>query len=221
MRNSASNTTSRDQNFFLYPIHGDLLRKTNIRIHYSSRFPLGLGLIFNGLTFGRHVYITESPLDSGLSFNAAFKSQVQLLIHELAHCKQYQDMDWSMSRFGRKYLWELCKAGFIYQKNVMESEASALEDEIDDLLFTRNGRRLFQVWRDRNLFDVLGYPIAKTITLLNDGINRLDELEFEGGVLQVSLQGCYRYGEKATIDRKSLTCTLSHPGPCAEGKPVS
>lgn len=214
MRNSTGNTTSRDQNFFLYPIHGDLLRKANIQIHYNSKFPFGLGFIFNGLTFGRHVYLTESALYSGLTLNAAFNNQVHLLIHELAHCKQYQDLDWSLSRFGWKYLRGLFKAGLKYEKNVMESEAFALEDDISDLLYTHTGRLFFQVWRDQNLFGVLGYPIAKTYTALTADKSGLDELEFERGVLQISTQGCYRHGRKATIDRKRLTCVVSHPGAC-------
>ena len=216
MKNSAGDTTSRDQNYFLYPIHGDLLRKVNIRIHYDSKFPLGLGLIFNGLTFGRHVYLTESALFSGLKFNEAFKNQVHLLIHELAHCKQYQDMDWSVSRFSWKYFRELCKAGLNYEKNVFESEAFELEDEIDDLLYTLSGNHFFQIWRDRELFALLGYPVAKTFTVLDEGMAGLDELEFERGVMQVSVRGCYRYGSKATIDEQPLTCAASHSGACTE-----
>lgn len=166
------------------------------------------------MTFGRHVYVTEPALFFGLKLNDAFKNQVHLLIHELAHCKQYQDLDWSIARFGCKYAWGLCKAGFSYEKNPMEREAFALEEQISDLLYTHSGRRFFKIWRDKDLFAALGYPIAKTYTALDGGMTGLEELEFEKGVLQISARGCYRYGRRATIDGKYFTCAASHSGAC-------
>lgn len=96
----------------------------------------------------------------------------------------------------------------------MESEAFALEDHVDHLLYTSTGRQFFHLWRERGLVGVLGYPIAKTYTALNAGVTGLDELEFERGVLQISARGCYRYGRKGTIDGKRLTCAGLHLGAC-------
>ncbi len=201
VKNPTGKSTSKDQNFFLYPIHGDLLRSSQIRIHYNSKFPFGFGA-YSGATFGRHIYLTESARYSGAKFTVAFRNQVQLLIHELEHCRQYQTLGWSLQKFGLKYLGEFCKAGFSYEKNVMEKDAYAIEDDVDQLLFTDLGRHFFQVWRDHNLFSALGYPIRKTYTYSSPSIH---ELEFEKGVLQISSPGSYRYGRKATIGQKAFT----------------
>lgn len=98
-----------------------------------------------------------------------------------------------------RYILGLCRAGFKYSKNVMEREAFALEDEVDDLLFTHHGRLFFQVWRDRGLFGVLGYPIATSYEVFDTGMG---ELEFERGVLQVSDRGCWQYWRKGMVGRK-------------------
>lgn len=203
LKNPTSEFTSRDQNFFLYPIHRDLLRSSNIRIHYKAKFPIGFASDVKGATFGRHVYLRSSAHASGAGFTDAFRNQVRLLIHELVHCRQYRSLGWSLPRFGLKYLREFCKAGFSYKKNIMEKKAYDIQNDMDQLLFDR-GRRFFQVWREHNLFSALGYPTRKTYSSLTNGIQ---ELVFEKGVLQISGPRCYRYGTRLTIGRKNFLCT--------------
>lgn len=203
IKNPKSRATSRDQNFFLFPVHRDLIRHSHIRIHYNSKFPVEFGSDVSSATFARDVYLRDSAQASGVDLTPAFRDQIRLLLHDLVHCRQYQALGWSLSKFGLKYLRSYCLAGFRYRTNDVEGEAIHLQSSMDQFLYNYHGKNFFTIWRKHNLFSRLGYPIQKDFTREGDGIR---ELEFEKGVLQTQGTGCYRYGRKATIEAKKMIC---------------
>ncbi|KAK0703897.1 hypothetical protein B0T26DRAFT_517447 [Lasiosphaeria miniovina] len=197
--------TNADQNFFLYPFVGDLVLD-GIRIHYRANFAPGFSA--HGVTMGRDVYV-DSYAASAAPTSADFFSTVSLLLHELAHCRQYRDRGWRLHEFGERYLYGWCAAGFKYAGNDMEREADAVENRLDGLL-TPQGIRYYQLWRSQPAVAALGYPSnGAPVPVVGGGPAGMLELQFERGVVLLNAASCFRVLTADESKARSLArCTI-------------
>jgi hypothetical protein len=103
----AHRSTTPDQDFFIFPLHGPISHDDDIRVVYDANFPPTFGGQA-GVTMGRNIYVrsranTIAPSDSG------FPLATKLLLHEFAHSKQYRKLGYNLPAFGSQYLFNYCK----------------------------------------------------------------------------------------------------------------
>ena len=181
-------TTTPDQDFFVTPSHGDLAHSAPVDIYYNAEAAPYVDRY--GITFNRQVYLNISQVrDLGVNNYLDFRRNVHLLIHEFTHVEQYRDRDWDIAQFGHEYTFQLCKAGFDPTALPLEQEAYGREGEVDALLVPGlPGNAFFWIWKFANLQPALGFPIARAPSS-PDPNDRLIELPFQNGVLQISNPG--------------------------------
>jgi hypothetical protein len=127
--NSATVKLSNEQRYFQRAVFsGPLLDTVNVK--YSACFPIGFGSAA-ATTMGKEIYVragkanTDANAITTMSVSGSFKSQTELLLHELGHSLQYSNRGWSIASFGWDYMFQYCKAGFSYSGNSMEKSAEA------------------------------------------------------------------------------------------------
>jgi hypothetical protein len=127
--NSGLIKLSNEQRFFQRPIYaGTLLDAVNVK--YGACFPPGFGSAA-ATTMGKEIYVRAAKANNDanaittMSVSGSFKSQTELLIHELGHSLQYSNRGWNIGVFGWDYMFQYCKAGFSYSGNSMEKSAEA------------------------------------------------------------------------------------------------
>jgi hypothetical protein len=208
-KNPSSTPTTDHQDYFIAALHGNLW-KDNLRISYKARRPPGFGNA-RGTAFGKRIYTIDST--NNVCTTSGFRSTMKLMLHETTHSAQYKSVNWSLPRFGTKYLFQYCKAGFSYRKNSMEKEAENKAGQLGSLIDDSLGLQFFQFWVAKGLKSTLGMPTAKTYTSVATTPKKIWQLQFEKGVLQITPGPCYRtltYAE-AELQQKAK-CTIL--GPC-------
>ncbi|KAG8813142.1 hypothetical protein FRC19_002634 [Serendipita sp. 401] len=178
-------STTRDQNFYIYPLHGNVY-KDNISIYYRSQFPPGFEKA-QGTTMGRRIYMRADRVVTGS--DPRFEEVTRTLLHEFAHVKQYRSVGYDLTLFGLQYLYNFCKAGFDYESNVMEEDARAQVREIN-ALFDPIGKEFFRIWRVKHLFATLGLPTVKSYRYVADTPSgKVYSLRLQGGVMLITCRG--------------------------------
>ncbi|KAK1750328.1 hypothetical protein QBC47DRAFT_418108 [Echria macrotheca] len=216
--NHGSAAITQDQQFFAYPIYKDLALTAPIHIYYDAYQPpvFEFGTV-EGTTFNRNIYIKRSAP------NTPDSSTTRLLLHEMKHVQQYADKDWSLALYGLSYLYGWCKAGFSYSNIPEEIEAREWASHVDKLLvWPSPGCYFFDVWRVKNLFSTLGYPVSQDYSNV-PGLADAIELPFQVGALQVQLKPkvCYRlFNTDELVSRAAATCTLQPDCPRRKRAPA-
>ena len=195
----AASSTSPEQDFFLYPVWGNLAHDGPVKIYYqATRAPFFKGT--SGTTFNRNVFTRLSPVQSFSESNYLdFEYLVQTLIHEFTHVDQYRRKGYDLTSFGYEYLFQWCSNGG-YSKITLEVDAYATQNKVNQLLLfdyrNPHGNEFFQVWRTHNLGPALGNPIAQTFTTVSPTVR---ELPFQLGMLQIQDGPCFRTFTNAEI----------------------
>lgn len=163
---SPGKTLTRDQEFFIHPLHFSLPDKSNTEIFYHAKWVAKNFWKSAGVTIGRRIYIRDRarttydaavPADDDR--NEAFWRQTKILAHEFVHTAQYRRLKYRKLAFSRRYLFHWCKAGFDEKKNKMERVAYEEQERINPLIADYRGRQFFYKWRGRGLHETLGFPI--------------------------------------------------------------
>jgi hypothetical protein len=218
-------SSSIDQDYFLFPVHGNFMHDDNLGVYYSSHLPPGFeGKA--GATFARHIFTKLGP--ATMASDADFLAVAKLWIHEMQHCRQYKNRDWNLVVFGTEYLFNFCKAGFSYLGNVMEQEAVNAANKIDPLLVDKDGVLFFQVWKaNPAVAAALGLPTEASYRTVQFFPSTVWELNFQHGGMQI-MRGagggaCFRTwsesqnGVKSAADCQRLTdCGSLTPAACKQ-----
>lgn len=205
-----ASSTSPEQDFFLYPVWGNLAHDGPVKIFYqATRAPFFKGT--SGTTFNRNIFTRLTPIQSFSESNHRdFEFLVQTLIHEFTHVDQYRRKGYDITSFGYEYLFQWCSNGG-YDKITLEVDAYATQHKVDSLLFFdvnhQQGNEFFQVWRTRNLGPQLGNPIAQTYTSLSPSLR---ELPFQRGTLQIQDGPCFRtFTTDEILAREAAKCSTT------------
>ena len=122
--------TTVQQRYFIHPVFQG--KYDDVRVHYNAVQPPGF---LGGATFGKDIYIKSNPINTltvGTSpYN--FLQQAKLIRHETKHVQQYEKYRYINPLFGVEYIWGWVFGGFIYEHNVFEEEAYALENVTKDI----------------------------------------------------------------------------------------
>lgn len=173
-----------DQNFFIYPVHGDIANDARVRVHYDAKRAVGFNSA--GTTFNREVYVVNKDDQSPTP-----EAMTRLLIHEIQHVAQYRDYLYILPAFGLVYTFQLCRYG--YDNMPLENAARAKEKGADSLLYDYRGQWFKRVWSDNSLKVSLGFPVQAQYTTKNvKPCGQAIELRFQHGVLQLRLGDGYR-----------------------------
>ncbi|RPA82660.1 hypothetical protein BJ508DRAFT_87398 [Ascobolus immersus RN42] len=183
---------SKDQKYFVAALHGNLYRESIVVYYQATRAP---GFAARASTFGKDIYTVDLPITSYVT--PGFTRTMHLLLHETTHSLQYRDRGWSLSRFGWDYLFHYCKAGMSYSKNPMEVEAYNRQEYTNNLLLdsTGWGQKFFQFWIRESLDAKIGYPVERSFKDVATTPDRISELRFENGAMQITYKNggyCYR-----------------------------
>ncbi|RYC79571.1 hypothetical protein BFJ63_vAg17545 [Fusarium oxysporum f. sp. narcissi] len=193
-----------DQNFFLFPLHGDIATSCPLRVYYNAQRPEGFRSDHvHGTTFNCDIY-TYWPF-AGFGDDSAFVETTQLILHEATHSVQFRSLGYRLEVYGWNYLYEGCKC-LGYKCIPYEIEAYRKDNELDNLLLpTRPGRLFFDVWRRRGLKPLLGFPTSKSNTPFTAAMR--SELSFQQGILELDLSNsntvCFRTFTNAEIQSRS------------------
>ncbi|OAQ57625.1 hypothetical protein VFPPC_11411 [Pochonia chlamydosporia 170] len=203
--NSGSLPITDDQNFFLFPLHGDIATSGPLRVYYNAWKPDGFtsdSII--GTTFNRDIY-TPWPFAGSGDDPDFVKTTKYIILHEATHSVQYRSLGYSLALYGWSYIYHGCKCGG-YKCIPYEDEARRKEGELDNLLLlTGSGRLFFDVWRRIGLKPLLGFPTSKSNTPFTT--RRRSELSFQQGILELDLSNpatvCFRTFTNAEVEARS------------------
>lgn len=199
-----------DQNFFIFPVHGDIASSGPVQVFYQDIRPFGFGHAI-GTTFNRDVYTVFQNAPEG-NFSPTFKDLIRkILLHELTHVLQYRSMGYSLFDFGIDYLFQACRYG--YNDMPLENEARGNEARMDGLLFLP-GLQFYQAWSSLGLKPTLGFPVQQTYTTLTgDPRGTILELHFQYGFMQLISGTSFRtFNSDGASLRQQAQCT--HLRPC-------
>jgi hypothetical protein len=197
--NGLSVPVSDDQNFFIYPVHGDIATSGPVRMFYQAT----RSIFFNtnevqGTTFNRDVYTAHQIARTGNDPNFVWNIQ-NILLHELTHVLQYRDDGYNLNTYAIEWLFQLCKDGYPNGPGApgmaLEVEAFGNQNAVDDLLQSP-GFEFYQIWSSRNLAygtNGLGFPVQRSFaTLIGDPRGTILELWFQYGFMQIIPQTSFR-----------------------------
>jgi len=101
-------STTADQDFFIFPLHGNISHDNGIRIFYNAKLPPGFGDT-SGVTIGRNIYV-RSGVNTTIASDAGFPNATSILLHEFTHStKQYQAHGYDLASFAGQHLFNFCK----------------------------------------------------------------------------------------------------------------
>ena len=141
--------------------------------------------------------------------HAYFARVIQTLIHEFTHVEQYRADGYDIATYGYSYLFQWCSHGG-YSASPLEADAIAKQTQMDDiLLFGAPGNDFFQVWKNQYLQPIIGFPLDKDFTTVDDTIR---ELPFQRGLLQIKDRACYRtFTIDEAANRPKSVCNPNYP----------
>ena len=208
-----------DLDFFLTPFHGNLAHDAPVTTYYQvTRAPFFQGA--GASTFNRNVYVVYDPDTSFTPDKDAYFARVaQTLIHELTHVEQYEGFGYDIASFAYSYLFEWCSAGS-YTGSPYEADPIAKQTQMDEiLLFGASGNDFFQIWKYQYLQPILGFPLEKTYTTVDDSIR---ELSFQKGLLQIKDRACYRtFTIDEAANQEKSNCNPDSNYPCHDKRSSS
>ena len=104
--------TTKDQDYFIDPLHGSVSHDDGVSIYYNARFAPGFGSAA-ATTFGRRIYMradnSATIASPPLVQQSGFQQRTKTLLHEFTHVKQYKALFYDESSFGLRYLFAYCK----------------------------------------------------------------------------------------------------------------
>lgn len=225
----ASTSLNADQQFFTFPVHGDIANTGPVRMFYQATRAIGFDKdAVKGTTFNRDVYTALPNALNGA--DPVFKYLIKnVILHELSHVLQYKDLGYNLVRFADKYSFEVCKDG--YWNMWLEKQARASQNMVDALLVDNDGWQFYVAWATRNLgFGTygLGYPTVRTyVRLPADPRGPIIELPFQHGLLQVIPRSSFRVFTADEIRKRTLSsgCKITKlckrkAEPLQEGQPI-
>ncbi|KAI9892877.1 MAG: hypothetical protein M1814_001036 [Vezdaea aestivalis] len=198
---------SDDQQFFVYPVHGDIATSAPVKIYYRATRSVGFARDeVIGTTFNKkfYTYLGNAATRNDPRFVFMTKN---VLLHEFAHVLQYKRYNYDLVAYGDKYAFELCKDG--YNNMFLENEARSKENAADQLLLDQRGRQFFDVWSGNNLVGRLGFPTATIYTTVSgDPRGLIIELSFQRGLIQIISDTSFRTFTNSEISaRGKATCS--------------
>ena len=117
-------TLTEDQNFFIYPVHGDIATSGPVSVYWQATRAAFFNLFgAAGTTFNRDVYVLDEFLSVGsyTDFDKQFVSGIITLTHEITHVLQYRQDGYDLPDYAYDYLFQYCKARFSYTGNAWKS----------------------------------------------------------------------------------------------------
>jgi hypothetical protein len=198
--NGLSVPISDDQNFFIFPVHGDIATSGPVRMFYQATRPVGFNTDkVQATTFNRDVYTAHQNARTGSDPNFVWTVQA-ILLHELTHVLQYRDHDYNLNTYALEYCFQYCDDGG-YPAGVgqpgmpLEVEAFGHQNDVDDLL-QLPGFEFYQIWSSGNLAfgdGGLGFPVQRSFaTLTGDPRGTILELWFQYGLMQIIPDTAFR-----------------------------